>query len=124
MSVHILRMYNSKHPCTWDESLPYVQHRYNIYLHISIGHIHFQVCLGFQPLVPIDVTLPIAAPWEESPNAQTEVDQESKFVEHIQHIQKQVHDIVQKANTKYKQSLDQHRVPQKFKVGDKMWLNL
>jgi hypothetical protein len=29
MIVHILRMYNSKHPRTWDESLPYVQHSYN-----------------------------------------------------------------------------------------------
>jgi hypothetical protein len=29
MIVHILCMYNSKHPCTWDESLPYVQHSYN-----------------------------------------------------------------------------------------------
>jgi hypothetical protein len=29
MIVHILRMYNSKHPFTWDESLHYVQHSYN-----------------------------------------------------------------------------------------------
>jgi hypothetical protein len=29
MIVHILRMCNSKHPYTWDESLPYVQHSYN-----------------------------------------------------------------------------------------------
>jgi hypothetical protein len=29
MIVHILRMYNSKNPCTWDENLPYVQHSYN-----------------------------------------------------------------------------------------------
>jgi hypothetical protein len=28
MIVHILRMYNSKHLRTWDESLPYVQHSY------------------------------------------------------------------------------------------------
>jgi hypothetical protein len=27
MIVHILCMYNSKHPHTWDESLPYVQHK-------------------------------------------------------------------------------------------------
>jgi hypothetical protein len=26
MIFHILGMYNSKNPCTWDESLPYVQH--------------------------------------------------------------------------------------------------
>ena len=24
MIVHILLMYNSKHPCTWDENLPYI----------------------------------------------------------------------------------------------------
>jgi hypothetical protein len=29
MVVHILCMYNSKHPRTWDESLSYVQHSYN-----------------------------------------------------------------------------------------------
>ena len=28
-----LEMYNSKHPRTWDESLPYVQHNYNRALH-------------------------------------------------------------------------------------------
>jgi len=53
MIVHILHMYNSKHPRTWDESLPYVQHSYNQALHSSIGHSPFQVGLGFQPLCPI-----------------------------------------------------------------------
>jgi hypothetical protein len=43
MIARILRMYNSKHPCTWDESLPYVQHSYNKALHDSIGHNTFQV---------------------------------------------------------------------------------
>ena len=38
MIVHILRMYNSKHPRTWDESLPYIQHSYNRALHSSIVH--------------------------------------------------------------------------------------
>jgi hypothetical protein len=41
MIVHILCMYNSKHLCTWDESLPYVQHSYNRALHISTDHNHF-----------------------------------------------------------------------------------
>jgi hypothetical protein len=47
MIVHILCMYNSKHPHTWDESLPYVQHSYNRALHNSTYHIPFQVGLGF-----------------------------------------------------------------------------
>jgi hypothetical protein len=33
MIVHILCMYNSKHPLTWDESLPYVEHSYIQALH-------------------------------------------------------------------------------------------
>ena len=52
MIVHILRMYNSKHLHTWDESLPYVQHIYNKSLHNSISHIRFGVCFGFQQLSP------------------------------------------------------------------------
>jgi hypothetical protein len=42
MIVHILHMYNSKHPHTWDESLPYVQHSYNRALHSSTGHNPFR----------------------------------------------------------------------------------
>jgi len=106
MIVHILQMYNSKLPCTWDEILPYVQHNYNRALHGSICHNHFQVCLGFQPLAPIDIDFPIAYTQEESSHSQTEADREAKFVELIQHIQQEVHDIVQKSNAKYKQFHD------------------
>jgi hypothetical protein len=42
----------------------------------------------------------------------------------IQHIHQQVQDILQKSNDKYKQRHDQHRVPHKFQVGDKVWLHL
>eukprot|EP00253_Pinus_taeda_P030958 PITA_30958 len=96
MIVHILRMYNSKHPRTWDESLPYVQHSYNRALHSSTGHSPFQ----------------------------SETDKATSFIERIQHIRQQVHDILEKSNAKYKQRHDQHRVPHKFQVGDKVWLHL
>ena len=36
--VHILPMYNSRHPCTWDDSLSYVQRSYNRAIHSSTGH--------------------------------------------------------------------------------------
>ena len=58
MIVHILHMYNSKHPHTWDESLPYVHNSYTRALYSSTSHNPFQVGLGFQPLGPIDVALP------------------------------------------------------------------
>ena len=124
MIVHILRMYNSKHPRTWDESLPYVQHSYNRALHSSIGHSPFQVGLGFQPLCPIDIAMPFAAAQVDSAHVQSEVDKASSFIERIQHIRQQVHDILDRANAKYKQRHDQHRVPHHFQVGDKVWLHL
>jgi hypothetical protein len=124
MIVHILRMYNSKHPRTWDESLPYVQHNYNRALHSSTGHSPFQVGLGFQPLGPIDVALPLATTQTNSSHVQSEADKATRFIERIQHIRQQVHEILQKANAKYKQRHDQHRVPHKFQVGDKVWLHL
>jgi hypothetical protein len=94
MIMHILRMYNSKHPHTWDESLPYVQHSYNRALHSSIGHNPFQVGLGFQPLDPIDVALPLAVTSTDSSPTPTEADKATRFIERIQHICQQVQDIL------------------------------
>ena len=86
MIVHILCMYNSKHPCTWDESLPYVQHSYNRALHSSTDHNPFQVGLGFQPLCRIDVAMPFAATQADSAHIQSEFSKADSFIEHIQHI--------------------------------------
>src|SRR5713101_5253481 len=93
MIVHILHMYNSKHPRTWDESLPYVQHSYNRALYSSTNHGPFQVGLGFQPLSPIDIAMPFAATQADSAHIQSEVSKANNFIECIQHIHQQVHDI-------------------------------
>jgi hypothetical protein len=97
-------MYNSKHPRTWDESLPYVQHSYNRALHSSTGHSPFQVGLGFQPLGPIDVALPLATAQDRSSPDQSAIDKATRFIERIQHIRQQVQEILQKSNAKYKQA--------------------
>jgi hypothetical protein len=122
--MHILCMYNSKQPCTWDESLPYAQHSYNRALHSLTDYIPFQVGLGFQPLGPIDVALHLAVSSTDSSLVPTEAEKSTRFIERIQHIHQQVQDILQKSNDKYKQCHDQHRVPHKFQVGDKVWLHL
>jgi iron-sulfur cluster repair protein YtfE (RIC family) len=114
MIVHILCMYKSKHPRAWDESLPYVQHSYNWALHSSTRHNPFQVGLGFQPLCPIDVAIPFAATRTDSSHVQSEADKENNFIELIQHIRQQFHDILDRANAKYKQRHDQHRLPHNF----------
>jgi hypothetical protein len=86
MIIHILRMYNSKHPCTWDESFPYVQHIYNRSLHSSTSHNPFQVGLGFQPLCPIDVAMPFVATQVDLAHVQSKADKANNFIECIQHI--------------------------------------
>jgi len=100
MMVHILHMYNSKHPQTWGENHPYMQHNYNKSLHSSTSHNPFQVVLGFQPLCPIDVVMPLATTQVESTHVHSEVDKATRFNEHIQHIHQHVHDILDKANAK------------------------
>jgi hypothetical protein len=117
-------MYNSNHPCTWDKSLPYVQHSYNQALHSSTDHNPFQVGLGLQPLGPIDFALPLAVTSTDSFPTPTKADKETRFIEHIQHIHQHVYDILQNSNDKYKQRHDQHRVTHKFQVGNKVWLHL
>jgi hypothetical protein len=86
MIVHILCMYNSKHPCTWDKSLPYVQHNYNRALHSATDHSPFQVGMGFQPLGPIDVALPLATSQTDSSPNQSVIEKATRFIEWIQHI--------------------------------------
>ena len=83
MVMHILQMYNSQHPRTWDDSLLYVQHSYNRAIHSSTGHNPFQVGLGFQPLGPIDVTLPFASTQADSSHQHTKVDIATRFIEQI-----------------------------------------
>jgi hypothetical protein len=124
MIIHILCMYNSKHPGTWDENLPYVQTSYNRALHSSIVYNPFQVGLGFQQLGPMDVALPMATTSTESSPTPLEADKATQLIERIHHIHQQVQYILQKSNAKYKQCHDQHRVPHKFQVGDKVWLYL
>ena len=86
MIMHILRMYNSKNPHTVVESLPYVQHNYNRSLHSSTNHIPFQVWLGFQPLGPIDVALPLVVTLADSSPDPTEDDKDTLFIDQIHHI--------------------------------------
>ena len=86
MIVHIMCMYNLKYPHTWDESLPYVQHTYNLALHNSTNHSPFQVGLGFQPLWPIGIAMPFVATQADSAHVQSEADKANNFIEHIQHI--------------------------------------
>jgi hypothetical protein len=60
----------------------------------------------------------------DSSLAPTEVDKATQFIEKIHHIRQQVQDILHKSNEKYKHRHDQHKVPHKFQVGDKVWLHL
>jgi hypothetical protein len=83
MIMHIMCMYNSKHSCTWDESLPYVHHSYNRALHSSTFDSPFQVGLGFQPLGPMDVALPLTATLDDLSPSATEAEKSNRFIERI-----------------------------------------
>ena len=80
--------------------------------------------LGFQPLGPIDVALPLSTTQTYSAPDQSVIEKATRFIERIQHIRQQVQEILQKSNSKYKQCHDQHRVPHQFQVGEKVWLHL
>jgi hypothetical protein len=72
----------------------------------------------------MDVTLPLVATQEDSSHAPTEAGKATWFIEWIQNIFQQVQDICYMSNAKYKQLHDQHWVPHKFQVRDKVWLHL
>jgi len=62
----------------------------------------FQVCLGFQTLTSIDVAPTITSSLARSSHGQAKEYKTTKFMEHIKHLQQQVHDILQKVGAKYK----------------------
>jgi hypothetical protein len=68
--------------------------------------------------------MPFVATQEDSTHVQSEADKENNFIECIQHIRQQVHDILDRAIAKYKQRHYQHQVLHNFQVGDKVWLHL
>jgi hypothetical protein len=81
------------------------------------------VGLGFQPLGPIDVALPLATTHTKSSPDQSAVKKNTRFIEMIQHIRQHVKEILQKSNAKYKKHHGKHRVLHQFKVSDKLWLH-
>jgi hypothetical protein len=58
--------------------------------------------------------MPFAATQADSSHVQSEADKANNFIERIHYIRQQFHDILDRANAKYKQRHDQHRVPQNF----------
>jgi hypothetical protein len=91
MIVHILRMHNSKHPHTWDESLPYVHHSYN---HSYNWPHPLSSGVRIPTTGPMDVALPLAATSTDSSPTPPEADKATRFIDRIQHICKQVQDIL------------------------------
>ena len=79
---------------TWDDNFPYFQHNYNRALHSSTNHSPFQVGLGFQPLGPIDVALPLETTQIDSSHVPSKTDKATIFIERIQHICQRVHEIL------------------------------
>jgi hypothetical protein len=75
-------------------------------------------------LGPIDVALPLGTTQTNYSDVHFEADKATRFIKQVDHIHQKVHKIFWKANDKYNQHHDQHRVLHKFHVGDKVWLNL
>jgi hypothetical protein len=94
MIVHILHMYNSKNPLSWDESLPCVHYSYKRALHSSTDHNPFQVGLGLQPLGPMDVALTLVTTSVDSNPDPTEGEKATRLIEWIQHIFQHAKDIL------------------------------
>ena len=83
--IQIFCMYHSKHPHTWGKSLPYVQHSYSRAIHSSTNHNPFEVCLGYQPLAPINVSILVMQP-NLAPYLDKEKDKAINFIDIIHNL--------------------------------------
>jgi hypothetical protein len=121
--VHLLRGYNARHPKTWDESIPFLQFAINHAVHGSTNKSPVEVCLGFLPQSPFDLEFTI-----ESNSALDKGEGErlraQRFVDQIRKIHSEVEQQLTKAQQKYKERHDRHRVQGHFQEGDLVWLHL
>ena len=120
--VHMLRGYSSKHPKTWDESLPYLQFAFNRAIHSSSGKSPFETCYGFLPPSPFDLVFSCDS--SEKGKEGDERARAHRFLEKIATIHAIVEAQLKKSQAKYKAKSDKHRVPCNFGVGDMVWLKL
>ncbi|CAL2259851.1 unnamed protein product [Prunus armeniaca] len=121
--VHLLRGYNSKHPKTWDESLPYLQFAFNRAIHGSTLKSPFEVCLGYLPQSPFDLAFTMS----DQPLCGKEEEEHiraHKFLERVRKIHTEVEAQLKRSQQRYKARHDKHRVPCNFKEGDLVWLHL
>ncbi|CAL2237234.1 unnamed protein product [Prunus armeniaca] len=121
--VHLLRGYNSKHPKTWDESLPYLQFAFNRAIHGSTLKSPFEVCLGYLPQSPFDLAFTMS----DQPLCGKEEEEHiraNKFLERVRKIHTEVEAQLKRSQQRYKARHDKHRVPCNFKEGDLVWLHL
>ena len=120
--VHMLRGYNSRHPKTWDESLPYLQFAFNRSIHSSSGRSPFETCYGYLPPSPFDMVFSSGDSVEGKEGSERQKAQ--KFLEKIASIHATVEATLKKSQARYKAKHDKHRVACNFGVGDMVWLKL
>jgi hypothetical protein len=80
--VLLLQGYYNKHPKSWDEYIPYVQHAYNRALHSSTKSSPFETCFGYLPKVPLDLLYGR----DVDVNEEGTKDRARKFIQRIQEI--------------------------------------
>ena len=112
-------MYNHNHRRTWDDILPYIHHNYNGALHNCMGESPFEICYRFQPLTPIDL-ISSSTQSNDTDLEGREVEKSLKLRDQIYNIQKQAHEMLQRANAKDKARHDKHCIPHSFQIGDEV----
>lgn len=117
--VHLLRGYNSKHPKTWDTSLPYLQFAFNRAIHGSTQKSPFEVCLGYLPQSPFDLTFTIESGQLEGKEEEDKA-RAQRFLKRIAKVHKEVEAQLQKSQQKYKARHNRHRTECTFQEGDRV----
>ncbi|KAI5313567.1 hypothetical protein L3X38_042743 [Prunus dulcis] len=116
--VHLLRGYNSKHPRTWDASLPYLQFAFNRAIHSSTLKSPFKVCLGYLRSSLFDMAFSVA----DKQNGEENDDRlkAQRLLELISKIHKEVDEQLHKTQQRYKARHDRHRLQHDFKILEKI----
>ncbi|XP_059292174.1 uncharacterized protein LOC132045607 [Lycium ferocissimum] len=102
-------------PNSWEDRLPLIEFAYNRSLHSSIGMTPFEVCYGFNPLIPLTLT-PLAS------DVVVSLDAKQRAAEMMK-IHAKVKESIDKVNTKVAKRQNHGRRKVDFQPDDWVWVH-
>ena len=115
-----LRAFSRHDPDNWDDKLPMGEYAYNASVHVATGKTPFELDLGYNPRMPIDISVRAAIGRDDTANGENSG---VGFAEAMQFVVDIAKEKLVEAQEKQKLAADEDRQEARFQVGQQVYLS-